>query len=373
LGLVLVPDDARQWRKLMRILYLVTDFDLIGGKEWYDRSAIRMLQELGEHVRVVKLAGTSLSNKILFILKSFVETLVKRPDMVFCAHISFSPIAYFLKWFFGIPYIIFTYGTEVWDIKNDFYRKALQNTQLVLTISRYTALKLRGQIPTLESKIFFLKPVADSTRFSIKEKPQYLVQRHGLADAKILLTVAHLYPTEESKGYLRVIDALPLVRDVFPKVRYVIVGAGMKGFGDNRERIRAYAKERGISERVILAGRVPDEEIADYYNLCDLFVMPSSQEGFGVVFLESLVSGRPVIAGNRDGSRDAVLDGELGILVDPDDTDSTARAIIEMLKGRAPRRFYDREFLRRRVLEIYGYEKFKEKVAELLKIINRGL
>ena len=80
-----------------------------------------MLQELGEHVRVVKLAGTSLSNKILFILKSFVETLVKRPDMVFCAHISFSPIAYFLKWFFGIPYIIFTYGTEVWDIKNDFY------------------------------------------------------------------------------------------------------------------------------------------------------------------------------------------------------------------------------------------------------------
>ena len=79
------------------------------------------------------------------------------------------------------------------------------------------------------------------------------------------------------------------------------------------------------------------------------------------------------MAGNRDGSRDAVLDGELGILVDPDDTDSTARAIIEMLKGRAPRRFYDREFLRRRVLEIYGYEKFKEKVAELLKIINRGL
>ena len=77
MGLVLVPDDARQWRKLMRILYLVTNFDLIGGKEWHDRNVIRTLQEFGERVRVVKLAGTSLSNKTLFTLKYIRITIHK--------------------------------------------------------------------------------------------------------------------------------------------------------------------------------------------------------------------------------------------------------------------------------------------------------
>ena len=357
----------------MKILYLVTNFDLIGGKEGYDRSLLQALNDFGEKVSIVKLGGVSVFQKIYFVSKALILSFLKRPDVIFCSHISFSPIVYVLSRFLRISYIVFTHGIEVWNIKKEIYKKALQIARLVVTVSRYTALKLREQIPALSKNTFLLKNVADGERFSIKEKPNYLIKRHNLTGAKIFLTVTHLYPTEESKGYLRVIDALSPVQKLFPEARYVIVGAGTKGFGDNRERIRIYAEERGLSNSVILAGNIPDEEIGDYYNLCDLFIMPSSQEGFGVVFLEALASGKPVIAGNIDGSRDAVLGGELGLLVDPENNNEIAQAIIQVLTGKAPKRFYDREYLRRRVLEVYGYNKFKGRIADLLKSLSYGL
>jgi glycosyltransferase involved in cell wall biosynthesis len=65
--------------------------------------------------------------------------------------------------------------------------------------------------------------------------------------------------------------------------------------------------------------------------------MPSTGEGFGIVFLEAVASGLPVIGGDRDGTRDALADGRIGTLVDPGDMDLLAEAIISGLGGRAPR------------------------------------
>lgn len=357
----------------MKILYLATNFNLTGGKERYDRDVIQALREGGDKLDVVRLRGRNSAQKIIFVLSAFLRALFFRPDVIFSAHISFAPMTYMIERYMGIPYIVLTAGTEVWGIKKDNIRKWILNSRLVVFMSGYTKERLSSQIDGLQERMFFLPPAIREDLFSVRARPEYLLDRHELRGSETLLTVARLRPNEEEKGYLRVIDALPKLRKEFPNIRYVIVGAVLKEFGDNTERIRAYARERGLKECVIVVGEVSDKELAGYYDLCDVFVMPSTQEGFGIVFLEALASGKPVIAGNRDGSRDAVLGGELGILIDPDDTNSIARAIMEILKRRAPKRFYDREFLRRRVFEVYGYEKFKERVVEMLRIIEHGL
>ncbi len=121
-----------------------------------------------------------------------------------------------------------------------------------------------------------------------------------------------------------------------------------------------------------LAGFVPDAELPDYYGLGDLFAMPSKREGFGIVYLEAMACGIPAIAGDRDGARDALVEGELGVLVDPDDVAEFARAAVEVLSGRHPNRLlYDPDELRRRVIERFGPESFRRRLGEI--VAKQGL
>jgi glycosyltransferase involved in cell wall biosynthesis len=131
-------------------------------------------------------------------------------------------------------------------------------------------------------------------------------------------------------------------------------------------------RELDLERHVTLAGLVPDDELVEYYNLCSLFAMPSKREGFGIAYLEAMACGKPAIAGNRDGARDALLDGELGVLVDPDDAAAFGAAAVEVLSGRHPNRaIYDPGGLRRRVVERFGPVSFRRRLEEILH--SRGL
>ena len=72
-----------------------------------------------------------------------------------------------------------------------------------------------------------------------------------------------------------------------------------------------------LEENVLLTGFIKEEEVIDHYLLADAFIMPSTMEGFGIVFIEAMACGVPVIAGNIDGSPDALKNGELGTLINP--------------------------------------------------------
>ncbi len=109
-----------------------------------------------------------------------------------------------------------------------------------------------------------------------------------------------------------------------------------------------------------------DEEKTDFFSICDVFAMPSKGEGFGIVFLEALACGKPVVAGNKDASSEPLLNGELGLLVDPDNKEEIMKAIIGILKKEVPEKILDGKFLRRKTIESFGFEKFKEKVKNLI-------
>jgi phosphatidyl-myo-inositol dimannoside synthase len=115
------------------------------------------------------------------------------------------------------------------------------------------------------------------------------------------------------------------------------------GEGDDLDYLDRLARECGVRESVIFAGRVSDEELPLLYNVCDAFIMCSREdrtrrgilaEGFGLALLEASACGKPVIAGRSGGVPDAVQDGITGLLVNPVDSEAVAAAMIKVLRER---------------------------------------
>src|SRR5262249_27195287 len=129
------------------------------------------------------------------------------------------------------------------------------------------------------------------------------------------------------KGQDRIITLLPKLISKFPDLVFMIVGDG-----SDRARLEEIVTTLTLQEHVIFAGRIPENEKVDHYNLADAFAMPSTSEGFGFVFLEAAACGLPVLGGRIDGSRDALVDGQLGVMIDPENTDELLDGLEEILQ-----------------------------------------
>jgi glycosyltransferase involved in cell wall biosynthesis len=288
----------------------------------------------------------------------------ERPGLILSTHLNFGPIARIAQRSFGTPYVLVAHGVDAWQIKNVSRIKALQKANLVLAVSRYTRDRLIQEVGLDAQRVKILPNTYDPDRFAITPKPPRLLQKYGLQpQTPVILTVGRLEETEGYKGYDQIIKVLSEIRRKAPDARYLLVGKG-----SDRPRIERLIAEVGVQEAVILAGFVPDDELAEYYNLCDVFAMPSQGEGFGIVYLEALACGKPVLAGNKDGSRDAVAEGELGLLVDPENTAEIASEIIRVLRREHSHPIlFNSEMLRKRVIELFGFEAFTNTVGDLLK------
>ena len=174
------------------------------------------------------------------------------------------------------------------------------------------------------------------------------------------MTVARLSSTERYKGYDRMVEALPRVRECCGPVHFLVVGTG-----DDHVRVEALAHRVGVADCVTFAGFVPDDELADHYRLADLFAMPSTGEGFGIVFLEAMACGTPVLGGNQDGSVDALAGGRLGMLVDPTSIEEIADGLVSLLTKKGPALWFDPAELSTEATRAFGREAFQERVCRL--------
>jgi glycosyltransferase involved in cell wall biosynthesis len=287
----------------------------------------------------------------------------ERPGLIVSTHLNFGPLAMLARRSFGAPYILVAHGIDAWGITNASRKRALLKADLTLAVSNYTRDRLIEEIGLDSGRVKILPNTFAAEKFAIAPKSPQLLRRYGLRpDTPVILTVCRLADTECYKGYDQIIKAMPEILRAVPKARYLLVGKG-----PDRPRIERLIAEAGVQDAVILAGFVPDEELAEHYNLCDIFAMPSRGEGFGIVYLEALACGKTVLAGNKDGSRDALGGGELGLLVDPDDTAEIAAEIIRVLRREHWRQeIFNPELLRRRVIELFGFEAFKRAVADIL-------
>ncbi len=303
---------------------------------------------------------------LVFASQIFAYGLWQRPNLVLATHINFTVVAYWLKRFTGVPYWTIAYGLDAWNIERKDLQTALHHADRILSISGYTRDRLIKEQNLDPAKISLLPCTLDASRWSIAPKPQHLLNRYGLsAEQPIILTVARLDRSDRYKGYDQILQALPEIRGKIPNVHYILVGKG-----SDRPRVEQLVTQLNLQDCVTIAGFVPDEELNSYYNLCDVFAMPSKGEGFGIVYLEALACGKPTLGGNQDGAIDALCYGELGVLVDPDDVGALAQTLIQILQGTYPHPLiYQPEALRQRVIDIFGFEQFKRTLAEVMQSV----
>jgi phosphatidyl-myo-inositol dimannoside synthase len=326
----------------LRVLVLVTDaFGGHGGIAQYNRDFISSLATcdgIRDVVVLPRIGETSNTpakvqqlrpkrGRLAYSLSALHVALGKQIDVVFCGHLLMAPLGAALAKLLGVPLWIQVHGIDAWHGLSPVHRWAIETADIVTSVSRYTRQQLLQWVRIDPACVKVLPNTVDP-RFRPQPKLARLLERYGASGKKVLLTVSRLASSERYKGHDGVIRALPRVLAQHPETVYLVVGDG-----DDRSRLEAIAIQTGVSEHVHFAGLVGADDLPDHYRLADVFVMPSTGEGFGIAFLEAMASGVPVIGGNRDGSVDPLADGELGTAINPDDEDQLVAAICTALRS----------------------------------------
>ncbi|MFD2161014.1 glycosyltransferase family 4 protein [Paradesertivirga mongoliensis] len=317
-------------RVLTRALYDLSEKSLIEPKAFsmYDKSSDRD----AKYILRTQFKGFN-GSRILYSLAAIREGI--RSDTVILSHINLLFLALVIKRLSAkTRVILFVHGIEVWrDLKSwkaDFLRKDCDE---IWAVSDYTSKEIqkRHSIPSQRIKVIhncldpFLEIPVDFN------KPADLIRRYNLnIKDKVLFTLTRLTSSELYKGYDQVIAIIPRLLTLYPTLKYLIAG---KADTEERSRLSKLIKDRGLERHVVLLGFVPEEELSEHFLLSDVFVMPSRKEGFGIVFIEAAACGCKTIAGNQDGSVDALMNGRLGTLISPTDTEAIFQAIVNNLES----------------------------------------
>ena len=284
--------------------------------------------------------------------------LTPRIERLYLGHVNLAPLAWLLQRFRpGIRYWVVAHGVEVWQPLPLLRRLALRGARGVFSVSADTAARMIAAQKLDSRRVRLLPPALDPA----------FVQAGGETNVpalptagRFLLTVGRLVSSEPGKGADSIIQVLPYLLRSFPDLFYVVVGEG-----DLRPELEKMARESPARDRILFLGKLTLEQLKHCYSRCDLFVMPSRQEGFGVVFLEAMALGKPVIAGCVGGATEIVNNGVTGFLVVPGDLEMLALRLTQLLEDEALRKEMG-EAGRKRVEENYGFEGYRTKLRAIL-------
>ena len=299
-------------------------------------------------------------NKLQFVVQSVINGCKK--EIVILSHINLLVVGFFIKIFSpNTKVLLYAHGIEVWDKLPSWKKILLNRIDTILAVSCYTRDKMIALNGMKKEQFKVLNNCIDPylQKSNQKIKSDLLLQRYGFSnDNKILLTLTRLSEKERLKGYDKVLRAVKKLAEKDTYIRYLFVGKYEK---EEKERLDHLIKELGITNLVRFAGFVPDEDIESYFNLADMYVMPSKKEGFGIIFIEALYYGLPVIAGNKDGSVDALANGSFGLLVNPDNQEEITSAIEKVIANKAS--FIPDQNL---FMEKFGFPAYKRNLEEIL-------
>jgi len=249
-------------------------------------------------------------------------------DLVVCGHINLLPLAWLASRYLDVPLVLFVHGIDAWQpTRSRLVNALVGRVRWIVSVSGVTARRFGAWVSAPTQQVRVLPNAIHTDWYAPGAKNPALLERYALEGRTVLMTLGRLMSSERYKGCDEVLEAMPELAESVPDLAYLIVGDG-----SDRERLEQKARALGLGKRVVFAGNVVEVEKADHYRLADAFVLASRGEGFGFVLLEALACGIPVIASKVDGGREALRDGQLGILVDPADRQELQRAILDALR-----------------------------------------
>jgi glycosyltransferase involved in cell wall biosynthesis len=271
--------------------------------------------------------------------------------------VNLLPLAALAATRWRVRTLLVAHGIEAWRPTGRLLvDRAVARVDFFLTVSEYTGARLTDWARLDRSRGFVVPNCVDIARFTPGPKRADLIDRYGLRGRRVLLTLSRLSSLERYKGVDETLEALPKLALRFPQLSYLIVGEG-----DDRPRLEQKADRLGVRERVVFAGYVPEAEKVDHYRLADAFAMPSRGEGFGIVLIEAMACGIPVVASCLDASREAVRDSEIAVLVDPRDPRDLEAGIAQALSMSAG--------VRPAVIESFSAECFDGRVRDVIDAV----
>jgi glycosyltransferase involved in cell wall biosynthesis len=188
---------------------------------------------------------------------------------------------------------------------------------------------------SLGSRVEVINNGVDCRRFRPDIDPESIRTRYGTTGKFVVLFVGALTRWHTYKGLDVLLSAMRIALQLKRDILLLVVGDG-----DLRPYYASIARQLKLENKVVFAGNVPDEELAEYYAASDVLVLPSKDmsEGFGLTLLEANASGRPCVASNTGGIPEVIRDGYNGLLVPPNDPQALAQTIIRLAKDDRKRR-----------------------------------
>jgi glycosyltransferase involved in cell wall biosynthesis len=285
--------------------------------------------------------------RISFTLRTLL--LARHTDRLVCGHANFLPVLRLVRLVNRrAKQVLVAHGTEVWRPFRAGEQAALRQLDAILCVSDYTRQQLLARCPGLDPARCHVQFNALDPSFAIAPA----APPAGVAGR--ILAVSRLAFADAYKGIDQLIRALPAVRAAHPEAHLRIVGDG-----DDRPRLTTLAAECGVTSCTEFLGRIDDAALRAEFASCRLFALPSTREGFGLVFLEAMAHGRPCL-GVRAGGAPEVLDADTGVLVAPDDVAALAHGA-----GTALSRTWDAGRILARA-RAFSYSPFQARLASLL-------
>lgn len=299
-------------------------------------------------------------NKVWFFLAAL-QAARARPQIILAAHPNLAPVAMAMKLLSGKPRIIVcAHGIEVWRQLPPIRRRALRKAELVLAPSTDTARKLVEVQHIAAERIRKLPWALDPDFLALATAPEKLPVPENFPRGVVVLAVGRWAATERYKGADLLIQAVEDLATEFPDLHLVLAGSG-----DDVPRLQELAKKSGCTERIHFLVNLSREILAACYANADIYALPSSGEGFGLVFLEAMAMKKPVIGADLGGIPDIVEHGKTGFLIEPGNRGSLTAALRELLSSSELReRMGERgsEIVRAR----FSFENFQRNLRSIL-------
>jgi phosphatidyl-myo-inositol dimannoside synthase len=309
-------------------------------------------------------------NRMRFVARVLRLAVKGRIDVALVGHVNYAPLGWLLKKLHPkMRYGVMAHGVDVWSRLPWLKRHALQRADFITSVSEYTKAKLIDVNGVCPTRVYNLPNAigssgSDQTRLEDQE-PERISgsdeqESEQVTNGTVLLSVCRFDASERYKGVDTVIKVLPAVIHRFPDLQYIVVGSGT-----DLDRHKQLAAERGLTDRVRFLGSISDTKLRACYAACNVFVLPSSSEGFGIVYLEAMRYAKPVIAANSGGAPEVVKDRETGLLVEYGDVNQTAAAIAALCSDAALRKKLG-DAGRKRLENNYTFAHFKQRLHEII-------